>query len=67
MDLTPLQIATRRHREADMLISGTEHPRDHYRELPEGVGGAAWIMLFAGITYVGLFIWLARLALERLV
>jgi hypothetical protein len=44
-----------------------EHPRDHYRELPEGVGGAAWIMLFAGITYVGLFIWLARLALERLV
>jgi hypothetical protein len=44
-----------------------EHPRDHYRELPKGVGGAAWIMLFAGITYVGLFIWLARLVLERMV
>jgi hypothetical protein len=44
-----------------------EHPQDGSRTLPEGVGGAAWIMLFAGITYVGLFIWLARLALERLV
>lgn len=44
-----------------------EHPRDHYRTLPEGVGGAAWIMLFAALVYVGLFIWLARLALERLV
>jgi hypothetical protein len=38
-----------------------EHPRDHYRELPKGVGGAAWIMLFAGIT------WLARMVLERMV